>query len=67
MKARKEAQDRILGRLRALGDRELSLNECLSAIKAEGERPMQTLNKLMRYTCIKFVGEHRGDQRYRLS
>lgn len=61
------ARKRVVERLRALNKSELTLRDVLGAIKAEGLRPMKTLNSMAGVGGeLKFVGEHRNDQRYTL-
>jgi len=58
--------DAICDRLRArFGAGEFKLSDLMKEIKAEGLPPFKTIKDM--HGRLKFVGDHRGDQRYKLS
>jgi len=46
------------------GGREFRLADVLDAIRAEGLPPFKTRDRMLRLGMLKFVGQHRADQRY---
>lgn len=61
---RELAEQRVMEALRAKGDVTLTLKDVLSAIRAEGLPPFKTRDRLLDLYGLRFIGQHRADQRY---
>ena len=49
------------------GDGEFKLNDVLNECRKQGLPPFKTRDRMLKWGRLKFVGKHRGDQRYKVS